>query len=730
MNQLHPTTAAADSPARFVQLHRGGTSVVVECSGQTMPRILHWGAPLDQQGPLSGHQLAALSLAIAPQPGLAGLEVPARMSLLPQESEGWQHLPGLQGHRAGRAGFPRFVVEEFEAVPDGLSVRAADPDAGLEIGVELQLGESGLLRQRLSVRNTGETAYEVLALGATFPFSANAAEILDSAGRHLKERSPQRRPLTVGTHLREGRRGRTGADAPLLLAAGTAGFGFQHGTVHAVHLAWSGNYRLSAERTVEAQNFFSAAELLLPGEIILAPGESYRTPWSVGSWGEGLDELAARFHQDLRSRPEHPKPPRPVTLNSWEAVYFDHDLGRLTEIAQAAAAAGVERFVLDDGWFGSRRNDSSGLGDWQVSTAAWPAGLKPLVDTVRGLGMQFGLWFEPEMANLDSDLARSHPEWILHPGATGSGRWPASARQQQVLNLANPDAWRYLFDAISGLVAEHSIDYLKWDHNRDLLEPVDPRSGVAAVHESTLAAYRLMAELKATHPGLEIESCASGGARVDLGVLAHTDRIWVSDCIEPIERLDNQAYTGLLVPYEMMGAHIGGPQSHTTHRTHTMDFRASSALFGHLGVEWDISQASEAERAELARWISIHKTHRGLFHSGRSVHADLTDPSLDLRGVVAQDRSEAVFALTQRSAPISNPAGPVAFPGLDPAKNYLAELLTPVDSVGRQSRAPLPWNSGAEPLQLSGAALASVGLQMPILYPENAVVIRFTQSGA
>ncbi|ABY21904.1 alpha-galactosidase [Renibacterium salmoninarum ATCC 33209] len=382
--------------AQFAQFHRGGTSVVVECADARMPRIIYWGAAIDQNGPLATAELAALSLAGAPQRVSGGIDLPARLSLLPQESEGSQHLPGLQGHRAGRAAFPDFRVQKFDVGKNHVAIQAVDSDAELLLDVELELTASGLLRQRLSVQNTGESRYEVIALNSTFPFPANATEILDTTGRHLKERSPQRRSLTVGAHVREGRRGRTGADGPLLLAAGTSGFGFNRGTVHAVHLAWSGNYRLSAERTVEADNFFSAAELLLPGEMTLAAGESYQTPWAVGAWGAGLDDLAARFHQDLRARPQHPKAPRPVTLNSWEAVYFDHDLERLKEIVAAATSVGIERFVLDDGWFGSRRDDTSGLGDWQVSTDVWPTGLGPLVEAVRAAEMQFGLWFEPE----------------------------------------------------------------------------------------------------------------------------------------------------------------------------------------------------------------------------------------------------------------------------------------------------------------------------------------------
>src|SRR5699024_5253862 len=240
-----------------------------------------------------------------------------------------------------------------------------------------------------------------------------------------------------------------------------------------------------------------------------------------------------RFHRHLRAREHHVDRRRPVTLNVWEAVYFAHDLARLTDLADRAAALGVERFVLDDGWFGSRRDDFSGLGDWVGSEEVWPDGLGPLIDHVTGLGMEFGLWFEPEMVNEDSDVARAHPEWVLGPSPTAL---PLESRHQQVLNLSLPEAYEHVRTQMLDVLDRYDIGYLKWDHNRDLLEAATRATGRAAVHEQTLAAYRLMDELKAAHPGLEIESCSSGGARVDLEVLEHTDRVWVSDCIDPLER--------------------------------------------------------------------------------------------------------------------------------------------------------------------------------------------------
>ncbi|GAA4676516.1 alpha-galactosidase [Frondihabitans cladoniiphilus] len=716
-----------------VHLRAGGTSLVLDVSGDRLPVVVHWGADLGEVGPSA---LSSLARAARPQRVSGGLDEPTRASLLPVESDGWQYEPGLSGSRAGGVDFsPRFTVLDRRNDERGMHVVAQDAKAGLTVTIEVALGVSGLLRQRLSLRNDHDTEYLVAALQATFPLPATARELLDTTGRHLKERSPQRQPFTVGEHVRASRRGRPGADATLLLFAGETGFGFRSGTVHGVHAAWSGNHRLSAVRTSTADAFVVAGELLAPGEGLLRAGETYTTPWLVGTWGEGLDEAAARIHDDLRARPTHPSSPRPVTLNTWEAVYFDHDLERLSALAAAAAEIGVERFVLDDGWFRHRRDDTAGLGDWFVDEGVWPDGLTPLIERVTALGLEFGLWVEPEMVNLDSDLARAHPEWILHPGE----RWPVSGRQQQVLDLAHPDAFAYLLERLDALLTENDIAYLKWDHNRDLLEAAHAASGRPAVHDTTTALYALLDELRRRHPGVEIESCASGGARVDLGILERTERIWVSDCIDPLERLDNQAYTNLLVPAEMMGQHVGAERSHSTGRTAPLAFQAAVALFGHFGIETDLTRLDEDARADLARWVALHKRHRALFHTGRSVHADPVDPSVDVRGVVADDGREAVFVLTQRTASTTLPVGRVVLPGLFSSTEYDVRILPPADLAGPgQSRlawaaggmpvggAPaggVPGDGSADGMTLTGRMLGVVGVEMPVLLPASAVVV-------
>ncbi|TFC58992.1 alpha-galactosidase [Cryobacterium sp. TMB1-7] len=702
-----------------VHLRNGGTSVLVDTSGPALPVIVHWGADL---GSPDAADLDAIVLATLPQRVSGGLDVPARLGLLPQETTGWQGTPGLTGSRAGRFFSPALLTTAIEHTGDTLTVHATDDINRLALRIDLAVDAAGVLSSSLTLTNTGDDDYDLVDLCVTLPLPASATEILDTTGRHLRERSPQRHAFTQGRHQRDSRKGRPGADATLLLAAGTPGFGFESGLVHAAHLAFSGNHRLAAEKLVTGSAFLQAGELLAAGEIRLAPGAGYSTPTVIASWGDGLNELSARIHTRLRSRDVHPRTPRPVTLNTWEAVYFDHDLGRLTALAQAAARVGVERYVLDDGWFHGRRDDTAGLGDWVVDADVWPDGLGPLIDTVTGLGMQFGLWVEPEMVNPDSDLARAHPDWLLQ----AAERLPVEGRQQQVLDLSHPDAYAYILESLDALLVEYPIDYLKWDHNRDLVDAGSTRTGTAAVHENVVALYALLDELKARHPGLEIESCASGGARVDLGILDHTDRIWTSDCIDPIERLTIQKYTGLLVPYELMGAHISGPESHSTGRRHDLSLRAGVALFGHLGIEWDISALSAADEAELISWIDLYEANRALFHTGTSVHVDHPDPAVDLRGVVAADQSEAMFVFSLVASSAAYPVGPLRFTGLADDTRYSVRLVNREHTGVGNGQSPLVW--AERPLTLTGRALRTIGLQGPVLFPEHLAVFQITSA--
>lgn len=725
-----------------LHLRSAGTSLVISFdSGEA--EVIHWGGDL-------GATLPDLAILTAPVPHSAiDARVPA--GLLPQASSAWRGRPALRGHRivegvGGRDFSSRFRAVSVETFAANATIVQSDGDTGLSIASHLAMHDGGLLELRHTVTNEGTTPFQVDELATVLPVAPDAVELLDLTGRWCRERHPQRRAIHQGTWVRTGRHGRTGHDSSLLFAAGTAGFGNRHGKVWASHLAWSGNHEQFADTLGDGRTMIGGSELLGPAEIILGPGDSYSTPALFAAYSDhGLDGITEAFYRWFRSRPHHVLPaaatglpagkPRPVVLNTWEAVYFDHNLDTLIGLAESAADLGVERFVLDDGWFRGRRDDHAGLGDWYVDEALWPNGLTPLIDAVTSRGMEFGLWVEPEMVNLDSDIARAHPEWIVGPSAAAykdGGRLPLEWRNQHIIDLVNPDAWQYIFDRISTLLSGNNISYLKWDQNRDLAE--HGHAGHPSVHEQTAAAYRLFDALRKAHPGVEIESCSSGGARVDLGILERTDRIWASDCNDALERQTIQRWTGAVVPPELVGSHIGPTTSHTTARTHDLSFRAITALFGHFGMEWDVRKVQGAERDQLRRFVGLYKKHRGLIHSGIRVHADTADESFLLHGVVAEGTvsegtTAALFALVSTRTSASEIPGRIGLPGLAPDRTYRVEAIAPAvedADFGHTYTQVKPPSWLADGAVANGSFLAEVGLPMPNLNPEHALLLRVT----
>ncbi len=401
----------------------------------------------------------------------------------------------------------------------------------------------------------------------------------------------------------------------------------------------------------------------------------------------------------------------------WEAVYFRHEFGTLAALADTAASIGAERYVLDDGWFTGRRSDRAGLGDWQVDEAVWPGGLHRLTDYVRGLGMAFGLWIEPEMVNPDSELYRAHPDWIL---ATGQ-RVPPLQRHQLVLDLTRPEVVAYLFEKISGLLSEYPISYVKWDCNRDLIDAGSGlRAGAPAAHDQALAVYGLLDRLRERFPAVEWESCAAGGGRIDLAMLERTERVWTSDMTDALARQPIQRWTGQLVPPEYLGAHVSAPFSHQTGRYLPLPFRCATALFGHLGIEWDITQADPDELTDLAAWIALYKEHRALIHTGRMIRLDTPDDTAWMHGVIAADQSAALLSYVQLDEPRSDQPAALRVPGLDPGRRYRATNVTP----GR----PLPRRAGLASdliprVEATGGALAGIGLAIPVQRALTALVL-------
>lgn len=724
-----------DGYGAVLALRAAGASLVIDTAGR-VPRVLHWGADL---GPLDEATITALRETGGPAVLNNSPDIPRAFSLWPTEYEGWAGTPAQEGHAAGTATTPRprtVAVRHEAGGADGgtIALELADAITGLRSTMTLTLDRFGVLSVDVSMIRDGSLAadgadipYTLDALRVLLPVPERAVDVLDFTGKWCRERAPQRGPLFFGSHVRRTHRGKPGHDAPFLVVAGTEDLAFGHGEAWATHLAWSGDAEYVIERLTEGAGSFSAVlgagEGLRAGEIALSAGDRYVAPTALFVWsGAGLDGLADRLHRRLRARESHPHSPRPLTLNSWEAVYFDHDLDRLTSLVDRAARVGVERFVLDDGWFHDRRDANAGLGDWVVDRTVWPDGLGPLVERVRAHGMQFGIWFEPEMVNLDSDLARMHPEWVLGPRELG-----APARDQYVLDLTRPDAYGHVLGQISAIVDEYDVDYIKWDHNRDLSEAVSGYAGIdrPAVHEQTLALYRMLDTLRARHPRLEVETCSGGGGRVDLGILQRTDRVWASDCNDPVERLQIERWTRMLIPPELIGSHLGADRSHTTSRRTDLSFRLVVALTAHAGIEWDLQEADDDELAAIARWSVAYRELRGLIHSGRVVNADVADDATALTGIVAQDGSRALYTWARLSTSAPGQSGRVRFPGLDPDARYTVRVRHEFGEASRHQSADPSWISAAlssEGVTVPGSVLAVAGVPLPTLNPQQGML--------
>ena len=687
-------------------LRAAGSSLVLDARGMRLPAIVHWGADL---GDLDERELTVLAESAVPAVGPSSIDGPLRLSILPGVADGWSGAPALRGFWAttGTSVGP-LVLRAATGAADGIRLTCVDPTATLVVETEIELGAEGVLRLRHTLRNTSEDVLELAGLEIALPVPDRAREVLDFAGLWTHERRPQRLRPGIGAWTRETRHGRPGHDDPFLTVVGTPGFGFRSGEVWAAHLAWSGDKVVRVDRQTLGPTLLGSGELLAPGEVRLAPGESYSTPWAVAAWSaDGLDGLSARLHPYVRARSTI-RGPRPVVLNTWEAVYFDHDLAVLRRLVEAAGQVGVERFVLDDGWFTGRWDDRRALGDWTVDATVWPDGLHPLIALVHEHAMDFGLWVEPEMVNPDSDLARAHPDWVL--GSDVSPTW----RHQRTLDLANAEAYDHVLGRLLALLREYPIAYLKWDHNRDLLEPV--------AHRQVTAVYRLMDEVRAAVPGLEIESCASGGARIDLGILERVERFWTSDTNDPLERQQIQRWTGVLVPPEYLGSHLGAARAHTTGRTADLGFRGATALFASAGIEWDLLVADEAELAQIGALTAAYRERRAELHSGTVVRGDLSDPALLLHGVVALDRSRALYAYVALAAPDHALPAPLRFVGLAPERTYRVRPWTLVAQPAvLQDTAPA-WMSAGE-VALPGRVLEELGLPMPLLLPQQALLL-------
>ncbi|MFC5370501.1 alpha-galactosidase [Arcanobacterium bovis] len=718
-----PTSSSDTShtPTTHTPASLAPTSLVLSIPDEGLPRITYWGSSL----PSSFNTPLHLTSSQLPQLLGAGLDISEFPSLLPTQAEGWTGTPALLCSRSGVALFANFTTTEIEHTPSRATIVATDDVAQLSLRIHVEITTSGLVVQQATLRNTGSTPLDVQRLNLAFPIPSHARELLTFTGHHLRERAAQRQPFHQGRVAQESWVGRPDFSSGFLFTAGTPGFDAESGECFSVHTAWSGNVTHFAERTPYSLGLLGGGELLYPGEIVLGPNEEYGSPRVVGAWAHGLNDVSARFHSHLRDTNSRTR--ERITFNSWEAVYFDQNPAQMHKLAQTAAELGIERFVIDDGWFRGRRDDTRALGDWAVDRDVWPAGLEPFSKHVHELGMELGIWFEPEMISLNSDLARAHPEWIIAPN---SERLPVAGRHEYVLDLSNPATYEHILQSIAAVVRDANIDYIKWDHNRFVTEAVSPFTGRPAVHTQTQALYRLLRQLRAEFPNLQIESCSSGGGRIDLAILELVDRVWASDCTDPIERSEIQRHTALIVPPERIGAHIANSPSHQTGRTLSLATRAAVAFAYGLGFELDITQLDTATLAEAKQWVERYKVWREVLAQGRAVHTDIVDPAQRVSGRVAVDQSRAVYCVVQRQTSPDYPSGLIRFPGLKSEAVYRVEALGAKDLTSRiaatDNYAHYWWIDGA---QLPGNVLSEWGLRPPHLLPGEALLIALEQVG-
>lgn len=701
----------SNAVASFQRLDGPAFTLVIDARGNQAPRLVYLGLPLPREA-----DLAQLSFATAIGPRESQPDDRLDLTLLPDAGWGFVGEPAI----VIEGGVPCFQLVSCDAGAAALTLNFIDEVAGLALNIEWQVLPTGLLASRAKLTNGGRMPIAVHWLAAlALPLPAWAHEVVQVHGRWSGEFRLAATPLRTGKLEKINRTGRSGFDGTHYLCATEAGVTEERGRAIGAHLAWSGNARSLVEALYTGQSQLQLGEWLAPGEIMLAPGDSYETPEAlIAISNEGFNGLRRAFHAELRARQavaDLGQSPRKVHFNSWEAVYFDLDQARLIELADRAAALGIERFVLDDGWFLGRRDGCRALGDWTVDPERFPTGLGTFVDRVHGLGMDFGLWVEPEMVSPDSDLYRAHPDWCLH----AADRERPTQRHQLVLDLTRPEVTAYLFDALDRLLREVPIAYLKWDHNRDLFPAVS--RGRPVVHEQTLAYYALLDRLRAAHPNVEIESCASGGARIDFAVATRAARVWASDNTDAVERLRLHRAMSLFYPPDIIGAHVGASPNPTTGRRLGIDFRARVAMFAHFGVEADPAKLMPAEREALAAHITDYKRWRHLIHSGVQYYIDHDDPGVTAQIIVAADGTEAL-ALAARIDQAGNAVSPpMRLPGLDATACYRVTLQEPwPQSAAHQLGEPDFWRS--RPL-LEGASLMQVGLRLPVVHPETAWLV-------
>ena len=713
---------------REFHLHNGKLSLVLGILENGWLGQLHFGAPLDpiasyrHLGPATfhgfGNRVDEPIALIVPTSGGGDFRIPA----LVVESPGGETVLDLvyAGHRITPSkppleGLPATYAEDPAEVTT-LEINLDDEVAGLRVVARFSLFERRpIVARSMDLVNIGQHRLIVrTAMSAAVDLPDGPWDVLGFSGAWARERHPHRAPLLPGRRSVGSLRGATGLqqDPSLLLLRPdtneTNGEGF------AVSLVYSGNFLAEAESGPRGSARVRIGIHPDAFTWALDPGTSFSTPEAVVAWTDaGIGTLSDALHGLYRERlargPWRDRP-RPVLLNSWEGVYFDFDHGQLIEMARAAADLGVELFVLDDGWYGQRDDDTSSLGDWVVDRRKLPNGLGKLASEVEAMGMSFGLWIEPEMVSQRSALFTEHPDWAI--GVPGRPR--TESRQQLVLDLSQPEVVDHLEGVIADVLSSASIRYIKWDMNRNITEPfggsLPPDRQGEFFHRYMLGTYELWNRLTTRFPEILWESCASGGGRFDPGMLAYAPQAWTSDDTDAIERLTIQWGTSHVYPLSSMGSHVSAVPNHQVGRFTPLRTRAIVAFFGVLGYELDPRNLTDGDRAEIRDQIALYVRYRELFQRGRFVRLRSPLGKEDAAWmVVAPDQRSAIVAHVRILAQPVPPPDRLRLRGLDGTLAYRVDEWPLGTGAGPDAGS---GPSGTDEVQFGGDLLMAAGLRV------------------
>jgi alpha-galactosidase len=571
-----------------------------------------------------------------------------------------------------------------------LTINMVDEAAALLLTLEYTVFPSvDVIARRATLHNTGDTPVAIRKLASLMVDLPNRDfRLLTLHGGWIKEAHLEDRSLPYGMTVISSTTGASSNrhNPGFLLAQSTTDE--THGRAYGFNLIYSGNHRETIERSDHDLVRITLGINPHCFEWVLDPGQPFETPQAVMTFSSmGLGQVSRNFHDFINNsivRGQWKNKPRPVIYNNWEATFFKFRADTLLKLARQAARLGMELFVLDDGWFSRRNSDKAGLGDYWVNRRKFPSGLPHFADSVRSLGMGFGIWVEPEMVNEDSDLFRAHPQWAI----TTPGRTAAKGRHQLVLDLTNPEVRDYIVDNVSTIIDQTRATYVKWDFNRPLSDAFSPLLTTPGefFHRYILGLYDVLRRIFIPRPQVLFESCASGGNRFDLGMLCFSPQIWASDDTDPVERLAIQGGYSYLYPPSVMGAHVSEAPHQQTLRATPLTTRFNVAAFGCLGYEMDLKILTRVERAEIREEIEFYRQHREVFQYGRHYRTDRetgAKPNKVVWTMVSRDGVKALTGLFQTMAQASEGIDRLPVEGLCPRKRYRLQTRPQSLFIGR-----------------------------------------------